>query len=161
MLRGTVPFLLAMAGACALVVGSARHVDAQAQDPLVGTWAMNVAKSTSSGPLARKREVQVTQKGADITVAVDEIAADGTPLKWSFTTKGDGKPVSVTGWSAVDTATSTINGRTGKTIYGKAGKTVMESNTTVSADGKSLVITGSRPGADGKPMTFSTHYDRK
>ena len=122
---------------------------------------MNVARSTSSGPLARKRDLHITQKGADLTVAVDEIAADGSPLKWSFTTRGDGQPVPVTGWPVIDTATSTINGRTGKTIYGKAGKTVMESNTTVSADGKSLVITGSRPAPDGKAMTFSTHYDRK
>jgi hypothetical protein len=153
--------LLAIAGACTLVVGVTRHVEAQAPDPLVGTWAMNVARSTSSGPLARKRDLHITQKGADLTVAVDEIAADGSPLKWSFTTRGDGQPVPVTGWPVIDTATSTINGRTGKTIYGKAGKTVMESNTTVSADGKSLVITGSRPAPDGKAMTFSTHYDRK
>ena len=153
--------LLAIAGACALVIGSASHASAQAQDPLVGTWAMNAAKSKSSAPLARSRNLTITQKGEDMTVAVHEVAADGTDLKWSFTTRRDGKPVPVTGWAAIDTAVTTMTGPKGKTVYSKAGKTVMESNTSVSADGKSLVITGTRTGSDGKPMTFSTHYDRK
>ncbi len=68
---------------------------------MVGNWTFNPAKSTSSAPLPKKRDVAITQKGADVTVAVDEVAADGAATKWQFTTKGDGKPVPVTGWAAV------------------------------------------------------------
>ena len=162
MRRRTSSFLLAMAGACALVVLMPQHSHAQAQDPLVGSWTFNAAKSTSAAPLPKKRDVVITQKGEDITVNVDEVSADGTATAWSFTTKGDGKPVPVTGWTMVDTAVTTrAGGAIGKTVYTKDGKPVMESNTQVSADGKTLVITGSRPGPDGKPVKYSSHYDRK
>jgi hypothetical protein len=153
--------LLALAGTVALTVATASSASAQAPEPMVGNWTFDPAKSTSSGPMPKKRTVTITQKGADVTVVVDEVGADGAPLKWSFTTKRDGKPVPVTGWAAIDTAASTLTGRTGKTVYSKGGKTVMESNTEVSADGKVLTIKGTRPGPDGKPLAYSSHYDRK
>ena len=37
----------------------------------------------------------------------------------------------------------------------------MESNTEVSADGKVLDHQGHAAGPDGKPMAYSSHYDRK
>ena len=154
--------LLAVVGAFALMVGTAPHAHAQAPDPMVGSWTFNAAKSTSTAALPKKRDLAITQKGADITVSVDEVAGDGTASKWSFTTKGDGKPVPVTGLAAaVDTAVSTLTGRTGKTVYMKAGKPTMESNTDVSADGKVLIVKGTRPGPDGKSVALSSHYDRQ
>lgn len=161
MLTGTRLTRRAIAAAIALAFAGSTALVAQTQNPMVGHWSLNAAKSTASGPMAKKRDLTITQKGADVTVVVDEVMADGTANKWSFTTKGDGKPVPATGWAVLDTATSTLSGHKGKTTYSKAGKVVMESNTEVSADGKTLVITGSRPGPDGKPMTFSSHYDRR
>ena len=153
--------ILAIAGAFALTVGTASTTQAQAQNPMVGHWTFNAAKSTSAAPLPKKRDVVITQKGDEITVNVDEVAADGTASKWHFTTKGDGKSVPVTGFAIADSANPTLTGRTGKTIYSKGGKAVMESNTEVSADGKVLTIKGSRQGPDGKQMPYSSTYDRK
>ena len=153
--------VLAIASAFALTVGTASTTQAQAQNPMVGSWTFNAAKSTSAAPLPKKRDVVITQKAAEITVVVDEVAADGTATKWQFTTKGDGKAVPVTGFPLADTATPTLTGRTGKTIYSKGSKPVMESNTEVSADGKVLTIKGTRQGPDGKPMAYSSTYDRK
>lgn len=161
MLARTGLSLLAVAGVFALTLVTAPTTQAQSQNPMVGQWTFNAAKSTSGSALPKKRDLAITQKGADITVAVDEVSADGTAIKWTFTTKGDGKPVPVTGWTAIDTATSTLTGRTGKTVYSKGGTPTMESNTEVSADGKVLVIKGTRTGADGKPVAYSSHYDRK
>lgn len=161
MLARTGLSLLAVAGVFALTLATAPTTQAQSQNPMVGQWTFNAAKSTSGSALPQKRDLAITQKGADITVAVDEVSADGTAIKWTFTTKGDGKPVPVTGWTAIDTATSTLTGRTGKTVYSKGGTPTMESNTEVSADGKVLVIKGTRTGADGKPVAYSSHYDRK
>ena len=160
MLARTALSLLAVAGVFALAIGTAPSTHAQAQNPMVGKWTLNAAKSTSSAPMPKKRDVTISQKGDAITVVVDEVAADGASLKWSFTTKGDGQPVPVTGWSALDTATSTLTGNKGKTVYTKGGKPVMESNTDVSADGKVLLIKGTRSGPDGKPMTYTSHYDQ-
>jgi hypothetical protein len=152
---------LAIASAFALTVGTASSASAQAQSPMVGNWTYNAAKSTQGGPLPKKRDVTITQSGPEITVSVDEVTSDGTNNKWHFTSKGDGSPVPVTGWAAIDSAASTLTGRTGKTIYSKGGKPAMESNTEVSADGKVLTVKGTRPGPDGKPMAYSSHYDRK
>jgi hypothetical protein len=161
MLAGRMVSRRGIAVALALTLTGAATASAQPQDPLIGHWTLNAAKSSSSGPLPKKRDVTVTQQGSDVTVVIDEVMADGAAVKWSFTSKGDGKPVPTQGWAAVDTATSTLSGRTGKTVYTKGGKTVMESNTEVSADGKTLTIKGMRPGPDGKPMTFTSVYDRK
>jgi hypothetical protein len=152
---------LLAAAVFALTIGTASTGHAQAQNPMVGNWTFNAAKSMSTAPMPKKRDVAITQKGADVTVTVDEVAADGTATKWHFTTSGDGKPVPVTGWALADSVTSTLTGRTGKSVYTKAGKPVMESNTDVSADGKVLLIKGTRPGPDGKPVPYSSHYDRK
>jgi len=153
--------LLALAGTVTVTVGTASSAHAQAQNPMVGTWTFDAAKSTSGAPLPKKRDLVITQKGADITVNVSEVSADGVAVNWHFTSKGDGKPVPVTGWPMVDSVTSTLTGNSGKTIYTKAGKQVMESNTEVSADGKVLVIKGTRNGPDGKPMPFASSYNRK
>jgi hypothetical protein len=153
--------LLALAGTVALAIAPPSSAYAQAQNPMVGNWTFDAAKSTSSGPMPKKRDLVITQKGANITVNVVEVPSDGAPLTWTFTTSGDGKSVPVTGWAALDTATSTLSGRTGKTTYMKAGKLAMESNTEVSTDGKVLTIKGTRPGPDGKPLAYSSHYDRK
>ena len=153
--------LLAIASAFALTAGTVSTSRAQAQNPMVGNWTFNAAKSTASGPLPKKRDLAITQKGDEVTVNVDEIAADGAAVKWQFTTRGDGKTVPVSGFPIADTATSTLTGRTGKTIYSKAGKPMMESNTEVSADGKVLVVKGTRTGSDGKPVAYSSHYDKK
>ena len=154
--------LLAVAGAFALAAGPASSLHAQAKQAMVGNWTFNAAKSTSSAPLPKKRDIAITQKGDDITVSIDEVTADGKPIKWSFTTKGDGKPVPVSGWAEIESATSTLNAAgTGKTVYMKGGKEVMESNTAVSADGKVLTVKGTRQGADGKAHPYSSTYDRK
>jgi hypothetical protein len=149
------------AAVVAVLVGGNSPMFAQSPNPMVGSWTFNAAASKSANPLPKKRELVITQKGASIHVDVNELTATGEALRWSFTTKGDGVAVPVTGWSAVDTATNTLSGRTGKTVYTKDGKTVMESNTEVSVDGQTLVITGTRMGADGKPVAYSSHYDRK
>ena len=154
--------LLAVAGAFALTVGTASTAQAQAQNPMVGNWTFNAAKSTSSGTDAEEARCDDHAEGRRHHRHRSTRSPPMAPRpSGTFTTKGDGKPVPVTGWAAVDTVTSTLTGRTGKTIYTKAGKPVMESNTEVSADGKVLMIKGTRPGPDGKPAAYSSHYDRK
>ncbi len=152
---------LALAVAVVAVLASAHPSHAQSRNPMVGRWALDVAKSSGSGAMPRSRDLTISQAGSDITVVVNEISADGAALEWQFTTRGDGKPVPVTGWTAIDSATSTLDGNTGKTVYMKDGKQVLETNTEVSPDGKVLRIKGTRLDASGKPYPYTGHYDRK
>ena len=92
-------------GIAALVV--ATSAGAQTGDPIVGTWKLDVAKSTyKPGPAAKSATVVVEPAGKGIKVSVDAVGADGTPAKWGFTTQRDGKEVPVTGSALYDTAST-------------------------------------------------------
>lgn len=153
-------YLPALAGALALVFGVVAN--AQTADPYVGTWTMNAAKSTSSGPLPKSRVLKITSAGDNaIQVSVEEVRADDTRGSWSFTNSRDGKESAVTGSPMAETAATTSRGpRSGHTIYKKAGKVVMEVSTEVSADGKTFTTTSKGTDAQGKPVTSKTVYDR-
>jgi hypothetical protein len=148
--------------AVALVLGFGVVASAQTADPYVGTWTMNAAKSTSSGPMPKSRVLKITSAGADtIRVTVEEVRADDTKVTWSFTNTRDGKEGAVTGHPLMETAASTSRGpRNGTTVYKKAGKVVMEVNTEVSADGKTFTTTSKGTDAEGKAVTSRMVYDR-
>ncbi|MBA2354325.1 MAG: hypothetical protein H0V80_06615 [Acidobacteria bacterium] len=154
--------VMAMAGVVALVVGVGGARAQGAVDPYVGTWKMNLAKSTSSAPLPKSRTVTITSAGANaIKVVVDEVGADGAAANWSFTTAKDGKDTAVTGSPMADTAAMTMHGpRSGVTVYKKAGKAVREVTTDVSADGKTFTTTSKGTDAQGKPVTATAIYER-
>jgi hypothetical protein len=127
---------------------------AQAPNPLVGTWKLDVAKSSyKPGPLPKSATVVVEPAGKGLKIAVDAVTGDGKPLKWGFTTALDGKDAPVTGNPMYDTA-ATTESKPGKgtTVYKKAGKTVVTSNAEVSADGKTLTITSTGTDAQGQAI---------
>src|SRR5271167_2952013 len=66
---------------------------ALAADAVVGTWKLNVAKSTFSPGPAPKSQTRVYSESAQgITVAVKTTAADGKESSTTLTFKEDGKP---------------------------------------------------------------------
>jgi hypothetical protein len=122
---------------------------AQSTDPIVGTWRLDAAKSTyKPGPAPKSVTVDITAAGKGIKVSVDAVNADGTAMKWSFTTPRDGKDVPVTGHPVYETAATTqASPSAGTTEYKKAGKVVATTKLTISADGKvmTLMSTGTDP----------------
>ena len=147
---------LGMVGVATLLLVSAGTARAQAPDPLVGTWKMDVAKSSyKPGPAPKSATVVVEPEGKakGIKISVDAVGADGSPMKWGFTTQRDGKEAPVTGNPMYDTATTTMTNPThGTTVYKKGGKTVMTSKAELSADGKTMTLTGSGTDAKGQPV---------
>ncbi len=85
----------AMAGVVAMVAGT---VLAQSPDAHIGTWKVNLAKSTySPGPAAKSATTTIDAAGAGTKVIVDQSLADGAVRHWEFTANYDGKDVPVTG----------------------------------------------------------------
>lgn len=162
MRAGTRVSLAAVTVACAMAVGVAAQPATPAQDPYVGTWTMNAAKSTFSAPAPKSRVLTITAAGANaIKVEVAQLGADGARTRWSFSSSGDGKEVPVTGNPDMDTASRMSQGpRAGKTVFKKQGKVVMEVSTEVSADGKTLTSTSKGVDAQGNPVTSKVVYDR-
>ena len=137
---------------------------AQATDPIMGTWTLNVAKSSyKPGPGPKSSTLIVAPVGKGFKASVDAVNADGTPLKWGFTTARDGKEEApVTGNPMFDVVTSTRDSATaGTNVYKKGGKVVMTTKAAVSADGKSLTLTSTGTDAKGQAIHNVAVYTKK
>ena len=137
---------------------------AQAADPQIGTWKLNVAKSTfSPGPAPKSGTTKIEAAGAGAKLIVDQTAADGAARHWEFTADYDGKDVPITGNNPdADTVARTrVNANTVETISKKAGKVVTTQQSTVSADGKTRTVTTKGVNAAGKTVNNVAVYERQ
>ena len=126
---------------------------AQAPDPFVGTWKLDVAKSTyKPGPAPKSLDVAITA-AADKTfkVAVDGVDPEGKPMKVGYTATRDGKDVPVTGSPVYDTAALTQTSPTEVTIvYKKGGKPAVTTKAAVAKDGKTMTVNSTGTDAKGQ-----------
>jgi hypothetical protein len=139
-------------------------IAAQTPEPIVGTWKLDVVKSTyKPGPAPKSTTIVVAPQGKGIKVAVDAVNADGSPSKWGFTTLRDGKEEApVTGNPMFDTVTASRESATaGTNVYKKAGKVVMTTKVAVAADGKSMTVTTTGTDAKGQAVNNVAHYVRQ
>ena len=137
---------------------------AQANDPIVGTWKLDVAKSTyKPGPAPKSTTIVVTSEGKGIKVAVDTVNADGSPSKWGFASLRDGKEEAlVTGNPMFDTVTATRDSPTaGTNVYKKGGKVVMTTKVAVATDSKSMTVTTTGTNPQGQAVNNVAHYVRQ
>ena len=101
--------------------GSAAIAAESAADPVVGTWKLNVAKSTfSAGPALKSQTRIYSQSAQGITLNMKTVGADGKETNTKTTYHLDGNDYPVTGVSDYDslsgkqidsnTAEFTLNG---------------------------------------------------
>ena len=150
-------------GALALTAVPAA-VLAQMADPIVGTWKLDVAKSTyKPGPAPKSTTIVVEQAGKGVKVAIDAVNADGSPLKWGFTSLRDGKTEApTTGNPLFDTVTATReSANEGTNLYKKGGKLVMTTKVAIAADGKTMTVTSTGTDAKGQAVNNVAHYARQ
>jgi hypothetical protein len=151
--------LLGVAAICAIALSA--PIEAQT-DPLAGTWKLDVAKSTyKPGPAPKIATVVIEAAGKTIKVAVDAVTADG-PMKWGYSSAGDGKDVPVTGNPMYDAAAVTRASPSESTIvYKKAGKTVATVKVSVAKDGKTMTTTTDGTDAKGQTMHNVAQYTKQ
>ena len=115
-----------------------------AQNPLVGTWKLNVEKSKyNPGPAPKSMTRTVEADGEKMKYTFEGVAADGSPVSYSFTVGVDGKDYPITG--AAPTGANTVSAKqTGpsstEATFKKDGKPVLIAKVKVSADGKVTTI---------------------
>jgi hypothetical protein len=136
------------------------------ENPFVGTWKLNLAKSKFTDTPAPKSETRtVTAQGSGLKFSFDGVGADGSPISWSYTSELDGKAVPVTGSGIPSGAdmlvTKRVDANTLTTTYLKAGKAVRTSRTMVSQDGKLTTVTGRSVGTSGKSTTVVSVWDKQ
>ena len=153
-----------LAGISGAAIGAlALSVAAGAQtDPIVGTWKLDVAKSTyKPGPPPKSATVVIDAAGKGIKVAVDAVTADG-PMKWGYTSARDGKDSPVTGHPTYDAAAVTRTTPSESTIvFKKAGKAVATVKASVSKDGKTMTTTTDGTDAKGQALHNVAHYTKQ
>jgi len=138
-----------------------------AQDnPFVGTWKLNLAKSKfEPGPAPKSQTRTVVAQGDGAKYTFDGVAADGTPFSYSFTVKYDGKdyPVTGTGMPAgADTITIKLVGTNkAEATQKKGGKEVAKAEAEVSKDGKVSTVKIKGKTVDGKDFHSETVYDKQ
>jgi hypothetical protein len=134
-----------------------------ASDPAIGTWKLNLAKSTFSpgpGPKSQTRSYVETPQG--ITLTIKTITADGKEMSTTLTFKDDGKPYAVTGNPDFDTVAITrTDATTTHSTQTKAGVTVGTGVRTVSKDGKTLTFMQKGTHANGTAYDDVSVYDRQ
>jgi hypothetical protein len=137
---------------------------AQAADPQIGSWTLNLAKSTfSPGPAPKSGTTKIEAAGAGAKVIVDQAMADGTMRHWEFTANYDGKDSPVTGNNpdADMVARTRVNANTVATVAKKGGKVTTSQTSAVSADGKTRTVTTKGVNAVGQTVNNVSVYDRQ
>ena len=134
-----------------------------AQNPTLGTWKANIAKSKyTPGPAPKSMTRTVASEGDKVKYTFEGVAADGSPVSYSFTAAYDGKDYPITGSDLYDTITvKRVNDQTAEATLKKSGKVVSHARRVVSKDGKvmTLTITGTNP--DGKKMHNVAVYEKQ
>jgi hypothetical protein len=149
----------------ALVAFAITSVAALAADNTLGTWKLNVAKSTyTPGPMPIK-SLTLTREASDggVKHTTTGVRADGTALNASYTAKYDGKDVQVSGNSQYDTiAIKQVNANTLADERKKtSGPYKATGRTVVSNGGRTMTTTTKGTNADGKEFTQILIFERQ
>jgi hypothetical protein len=135
---------------------------ALADDAVVGTWKLNVAKSMVSGkaPKSATRVYAETPNGT--TLDQKTVGADDKLMSMHTTIKYDGKDYPVTGNPDGDAVSGkVIDSHTTDFTIKKAGKAVATVHRVLSADGKTLTVTNKGTHADGKAYEDTLVFDKQ
>jgi hypothetical protein len=146
----------------ALVVFFAGTVVASAQNPHMGTWKLNEAKSKFPKGATKNHTVVYEAAGDQIKVTVDGVDGSGAAIHSEWTGKFDGKPYALTGDPAGDMRSyRTVSRRTLSLRSTKAGKVTTTATITVAPNGKTRTVKASSKNAQGKWTTSTAVYDKQ
>lgn len=146
----TLAFCLLAAGVCF------------AQNPFIGTWKLNDAKSKFGPGATKNTTVTYEVSGDNITVTVDGTDSSGNPANSVWTGKFDGKAYPLTGGSEGSTRSyRKIGVRTLAFTEKSGGKITTSGRVVVSADGKSRTVTSTATDASGKKIHSTAVYDKQ
>jgi hypothetical protein len=134
-----------------------------ADDPMLGSWKLNVAKSKfTPGPGIQAETNQVESNGNGIKLTAQITKADGTKVTESYAGTFDGKEFSVGGDANVDTAyLKRIDAHTMERINKKASKPTTTMKYVVSKDGKTKTVTITGTTAKGEPVNTVLVFEKQ
>jgi hypothetical protein len=133
-----------------------------ADNPQMGTWKLNEAKSKLGPGTGKNHTVIYVAAGDNVKITVDGVDAEGKPTHNEWTGKFDGKYYPVTGDSTSDTRMyRQINARTLSLTAKKGGKVTLTGRIVVSMDGKTRTVTTNTTNSSGKKVSSKGVYDKQ
>jgi hypothetical protein len=149
--------------AALLTSGSAAMAAGPAADPAVGTWKLNLAKSTFAGIPAYKSQTRIySRSGQDITLKMTTVSAEGKETTTQATYKLNGKDYPSMGNADFDSLAGVqLDTNTVEFTLKKAGKPVGKIRRTVSKDGQTLTINYEIRNASGVQTGALTAFDKQ
>jgi hypothetical protein len=133
-----------------------------ADDPYMGTWKLNEAKSKLAPGVPKNHTVVYETAGDNVKVTVDGTDKDGKSTHNEWTGKFDGKDYAVTGDPTSDMRSyQKVGDRVLKMTVKKDGKATATGRIIVSADGKSRVVSTSEPGTKSNGARNRAVYDKQ
>jgi hypothetical protein len=150
--------------ALALVVVFAGTTLAQPGSTNLGTWKLNLAKSTyAPGTAPKSSTFTNVVAGAGIKSTTDTVRADGTAVHSENIEVYDGKDYPISGNSLNgDTVAGTrVDAYTLKFVYKKNGKVTVTSTNVASSDGKTYTITAKGTNTLGQTVNTVAVYDKQ
>ena len=132
-----------------------------AQNPHMGTWKLNEAKSKIPAGMMKNTTVTYAEEGDSVKVTTDGTLGD-KPVQTEWTGKFDGKDYPLTGDPTADSRSYTkVDDRTLTLDNKKDGKVTTTGRIVVAADGKSRTLTVSGKDSAGKKVTSKAVYDKQ
>jgi len=147
-----------------LVLGDASSASAQIESR-VGTWQLNLQKSTfSPGPAPRHQTLTFQKTGPHWMALVQGIDASARPINPDMNNLAinfDGKDHPTATADYDTTAWKTRNATTYEVIRKKAGKVVLTSTNVLSQDGTTMTITTRGHDSTGHAINNVRVYERQ
>ena len=135
-----------------------------ADDPFLGTWKLNLAKSKyNPGPPPKSNTYKFSLAGANgVKLIADGVGAQGNPNHREYTANYDGKDYPVTGNPDADSVSlKRVDAYTVEGTQKLAGKLVRTFRRAVSKDGKTLTVTEKGTNAQGQAYNNVVVYDKQ
>ena len=156
--------MLLVAVGAVLVVADFVSVSAQASDPRVGTWKLNVAKSQySPGPPPQSSTLKIEPSGQGEKVTTEGVNAQGERVATQYTANFDGKDYPLTGSAlgADKVSLKRMSARTTERTDKKDGKVMVHIPRVVSPDGKMMTATVKGTNAEGQPVNNVVVFEKQ
>lgn len=146
----------------ALALGFTGAAIAHAQEPQMGTWKLNEAKSKIPAGFQKNTTVVYAAQGDSVKVTTDGTGGDGAAIHTEWTGMFDGKDYPLTGDPTADARAYTkVNDHTLAIANKKGGKATLSGRIVVSADGKTRTLSISGTNAAGKKVSETAVYDKQ
>lgn len=134
------------------------------QDPAIGTWKLNLAKSKySPGPAPKSGTTKLEPYGKNgVKLTADGVDAQGKPTHIEWSAEPDGKDHPAKGNPDADAVSlKRIDPNTAEATTKKGGKVMTTARWVFSKDGKTRTVTTKGTNAQGQTLNNVTVFDKQ